>query len=147
MTKYETHVLPHIQSVEGWVLGGLTEEEIAQRLGIGCRTLKKYKREHKEFGEILNSGKDRIIARVEEALIKKAIGYTYTEKKTVDKGDRTEETITEKVLPPDLSAISFVLKNYCPEKWGDLKNEISAHHHAGGVVILPEILNDEEESP
>ena len=53
------------------------------------------------------------------ALLKKAMGYKYTEVRTVDKGDKVEVTTTEKEVPPDLSAISFVLRNYCPEKWSD----------------------------
>ena len=142
-SKYEAYVLPQLQSIKSWVLGGLDEGEIAQRLGICCQTLKKYKKEHKELDEILNSDRDKIIAEIEKALIKKAKGYTYVETKRVDKGDREEITVTEKEMPPDLSAISFLLRNYCPEKWSDKPSVQKEQESTGGVVILPDILEEE----
>ena len=143
MTKYETHVLPHLDSVRKWVCEEMSEAQIAQRLGIGCRTLKKYKEEHDELGEIFITERERIIARVEEALLKRAVGYTYTERKVVDKGDKVEETTTEKEMPPDLNAILILLKTYSPEKWND-KLKVEAHT-GGGVVILPEVLKEDED--
>jgi len=58
-------------------------------------------------------------ARVEQALLRRALGVTVTEKRTEysDKGEKT--VTTEKELPPDLSAQVFWLKNRCPEKWRD----------------------------
>lgn len=142
---YETKVRPRLQSVKGWILQGLDEAAIAQRLGVSCRTLKKYKREHNEFCQVLKSGREEVIAEVEDALIKKAKGYIYNEVKTVDKGDRIETTTTQKEVPPDLSAISFLLRNYCPERWSDKPTMQSAEESFGGVVILPEILKEEED--
>ena len=142
MIKYETHVLPKLESVEEWVLGGLSEEEIAQRLGIGCRTLKKYKEGHEELREILCTDREQIIAKVEKSLVKRAMGYKYTEEKIVDKGDKVEKTTTIKEMAPDLNAILILLKTYSPEKWNDkLKVENTG---GGGVVILPDILRDME---
>lgn len=144
-TKYETHVLPHLQSVESWILEGLDEERIAQRLGVSSRTFKKYKEEHKELETVLSLSRDTVLAEVEKALLKKARGYTYVETKTVDKGDKVEVTTTEKEMPPDLSAISFLLRNYCPEKWSDKPTAQKEQAQSGGVVILPDILETDEE--
>lgn len=144
ITKYEKYVQPKLQLVKRWVLEERSESEIAQRLGIGYQTLKKYKEEHKAFGEILELGREGVIAEVEDALMKKAKGYTYTETKTVEKEDRTETTTTEKEMPPDLSAISFLLRNFCPEKWSDKPNVQKEEAVGGGVVILPEIMEEEE---
>lgn len=142
--KYEVYVLPHLHSVESWVLEGIDEDGIAQRLGVCSQTLKKYKKEHEELARILNSGRREILAGVENALLKKAKGYTYTETKTVDKGDRIEVTTTEKEMPPDLSAISFLLRNYCPEKWSDKPSVHKEEQAVSGVVILPDILKEED---
>ncbi len=141
--KYHTHVLPRLDSIEEWVAEGIDEKEIAQRLGILSRTLERYKKEHDELFFAICKGRERIINKVEKALLKKAIGYTYIEKKVVDKGDKREETITHKEVPPDLSAISFLLKNLCPEKWAD-KPISQKETEGGGVVILPDILKEEE---
>lgn len=140
--KYETNVFPKLQLIKSWVLENRTEAEIAQRLGIGYQTLKKYKEEHRSLSEILESKREKMLADIEEALIKKAKGYTCTEIKTVEKENRTEVTTTEKEIPPDLSAISFILKNFCPEKWSD-KPASPKDEPCGGVVILPEILDKE----
>jgi len=142
--KYETNVLPHLISVEEWVLEGLTQAQIAQRLGVSCRTFSKYKREHEELRKVLERKPEEIIKRVEEALLKRAVGYTYTEKKVVDKGDKTEETFQDKEMAPDLKAIDMILKTYCPEKWGG-RNEEEKSNQSVGVVILPEILTEEED--
>ena len=90
--------------------------------------------------------RDLIIEEVESALIKKAKGYVYTEIKTVDKGDREETTETQKEVPPDLSAISFLLRNFCPEKWSDKPTAAKEEASGGGVVVLPEVLSEEEEA-
>lgn len=143
-SQYEKCVQPKLLLVKSWVLEERDESEIAQRLGIEYQTLKKYKKEHKAFGEILELGKQGVLAEVEEALLKKAKGYSYTEKKTVEKEERTETTYTEKEVPPDLSAISFLLRNFCPEKWSDKPNVQNAGADEGGVVLLPEITGEEE---
>ena len=144
-TKYEKCVLPQLQSVKSWILEGLGDEQIAQRLGISSRTLNKYKEEHEELATIMTFSREEVLADVEKALLKKAKGYTYIETKTVDKGDKVEITTTEKEMPPDLSAISFLLKNYCPEKWSDKPTAVK-EQNGGGVVILPDILGEKEES-
>ena len=142
--KYKACVLPRLQSVVDWVLDGVGEREIAERLGISKSTLIRYKKSHKELARVLNAGRDKVISDVENALLKKAMGYKYTEVRTVDKGDKVEVTTTEKEVPPDLSAISFVLRNYCPEKWSDKPMSGKEEKQAGGVVILPDIINAEE---
>ena len=58
--KYETNVLPHLISVEEWVLEGLTQAQIAQRLGVSCRTFSKYKREHEELRKVLERKPEEI---------------------------------------------------------------------------------------
>lgn len=144
--KYKENVLPQIENIKAWAADGIDDRQIAQRLGICCRTLKKYKEEHTELAMAMGAKRSVIIEEVENALIKKAKGYVYTEVKTVDKGDRVETTYTEKEVPPDLSAISFLLRNYCPEKWSDKPIAAKEDAPGGGVVILPEILQEEKEA-
>lgn len=141
--KYISNVLPKIEKIGTWYENGLDDEQIARRLGICCRTLKKYKQEHKELAEAMDIKRVTVIKDAENALIKKAKGYTYIEKKTVDKGDKIETTETEKEVPPDLSAISFLLRNLCPEKWSDKPTVACEEASGGGVVVLPEILQEE----
>lgn len=67
--------------VEGWARDGLTDEEIAKNLGIGKTAIYKYKKEHAKFANTLKRGKEVIDYEVENALLKRALGYEYTEVK------------------------------------------------------------------
>ena len=144
--KYNDNVLPRLEEIKAWCAEGLDDGRIAQKLGICCRTFKKYKEEHIELAKATDINCVKIIKDVEAALIKKAKGYVYTETKTVDKGDKVEVTSTEKEVPPDLSAISFLLRNFCPEKWSDKPAAAKTDNVGGGVVVLPEIIQEDEEA-
>ena len=95
-SKYFTHVEPKLELIEGWAMDGLTDEQIANKLGIHISTFYDYKNKYSEFSESLKKGKDIIDYQVEKALLNKAL-----------KGDTT--------------AIIFWLKNRRPDKWRDRK--------------------------
>ena len=95
-SKYFTHVEPKLELIEGWAMDGLTDEQIANKLGIGTSSFYDYKNKYSEFSEALKKGKDIIDYQVEKALLNKAL-----------KGDTT--------------AIIFWLKNRRPDKWRDRK--------------------------
>lgn len=110
--------------LEGWARDGLTDEQIAHNMGINVSTLYSWKKSYKEISEALKKGKEVVDILVENALLKRAIGYKYTERKVIhsDKdGDRIE--VTEKEVPPDTTAQIFWLKNRKPEEWRD-KREV-----------------------
>lgn len=102
--------------VEAWARDGLIEEQIAKNLGIGVSTLSKYKVEHVELVEALKSGKEVVDYQVENSLLKRAMGYSYTEKEYRD-GELVKETVKE--VAPDTTAQIFWLKNRKPKEWRD----------------------------
>ncbi len=59
--------------VEGWARDGLTDEQIANNLGIGKTTFYKFKDEHSELSELLKKGKEVVDYQVENALLKNAL--------------------------------------------------------------------------
>lgn len=62
--------------------------------------------------------------KVENALLKRALGYTYTEvKKEGTVNGTAKVTVTEKTMPPDVAAIIFWLKNRKPEVWREIITE------------------------
>lgn len=65
--------------LEGWARDGLTDEQIAQCMGIVPSTLYEWKKKHSEISEALKKGKAVIDRQVENALLKRALGYSYTE--------------------------------------------------------------------
>ena len=59
--------------VEGWARDGLTDEQIANNLGISKTTFYKFKDEHSELSELLKKGKEVVDYQVENALLKNAL--------------------------------------------------------------------------
>jgi hypothetical protein len=143
--KYDTHVKPKLLLIEAWARDGLTDEDIAKNLNISHESFYKYKREHTEFSDTLKRGKDEVDITVENALYKRAMGYSYNE--------ITQEAVTDPVtgkdilavtkvvtkeVAPDTTAQIFWLKNRKPVQWRD-KQEID-HRMPDGL----EVLKDDE---
>lgn len=106
--------------IEAWARDGLTDEQIAKNIGISRSTLSEWKKRFPDFSDALKRGKEVVDTIVENALLKKALGYTAEEIKTTYRsGEEFEKIVTEKPIPPDAAALIFWLKNRCPEKWRD----------------------------
>ena len=62
--------------VEGWSRNGLTQQQIADNLGINIDTLINYKKKYLEFSEALKKGKEVIEIEVEQILASSGAGNT-----------------------------------------------------------------------
>lgn len=113
--------------IEGWARDGLVDEQIAKNIGINPGTLYVWKQKYPEFSEALKKGKEVVDREVENALLKRALGYEYTEVKIEEEfGEVTKKTTTVKQVVPDTTAQIFWLKNRKPAEWRDKQNiEIS----------------------
>ena len=80
--------------IEGWARDGLTDKQIAGKMGISEVTLNSYKKKYPKFFKSLKKGKEVVDYQVEKALLNKALG-----------GDTTAQI--------------FWLKNRRPDKWRD----------------------------
>lgn len=118
-SKYLTHVEPKLKLIECWARDGLTDEQIANNLGVSRNTLYKYKDEHIELFEHLKKGKELVDYEVENALLKRALGYNY-EEVTYEMGEETKRVV--KHVAPDTTAQIFWLKNRKPIQWRDKKD-------------------------
>lgn len=136
--KYEYWLTPEgLLKLEGWARDGLTDEQIAHNMGIAYSTLKNWKDKHVAILAALKKGKEVVDRQVENALLKRALGYEYEEvKEKYELGDLTERTVTKKQVIPDTTAQIFWLKNRKPEKWRD-KQEVEDNTALGK---LDEIL-------
>lgn len=106
--------------LQGWARKGLTDEQLAHNMGITAKTLYEWKNKYSEIREALKQGKEVVDILVENALLKRALGYKYTERKIVESekdGKRIETTVKEVV--PDTTAQIFWLKNRKPSEWRD----------------------------
>ncbi|XZK30819.1 transposase [Clostridium perfringens] len=146
-SKYESIVEPKLVVIEGWARNGLTIEQIAKNLGISKVTFYKYISEHIELSERLKKGKEVVDIEVENALLKRALGYKVDEvtKELIE----DEETgiselkvtkIVTKEVAPDTTAQIFWLKNRKPEEWRDKKDV----KHEGNINNPYENLTKEQ---
>ena len=154
-SKYETHVKARFLEIAAWCRDGATDIEMMKALGIGKDAFYRYKKDNKEFSDLLKNNKEIIDIKVENALLKRALGAHETIKKVIKTKDYKKvgnefkivdkfETIEEDVfIAPDLAAIIFWLKNRRRDKWRD-KQEIE---HSGNIGIEEYIsdVEDEEE--
>jgi len=125
-SKYETHVKPNLDKVREWVENGATDEEVAKALRISMASLYSYKAKHKEFLESFTRARTKIVIDIKNALLKKALGFSYEEEKRVGKKDKNGENIVlvekySRYCPPSETAAAMLLRNYDPE-WRDTDN-------------------------
>ena len=106
--------------LEGWAKSGLTDEQIAKNIGINRTTLYDWKKKEANIADALKKGKEVIDFEVENALLKKALGYTITIKEERLDKDGCVHTLEKDVhIPPDTTAQIFWLKNRQVKKWRD----------------------------
>lgn len=114
--------------LKGWARDGLTDEQIAENMGIGRSTLYEWKGRYTDIADALKEGKEVADRHVENALYKRALGYEYDET-TQELGEDGELVVTKVVTKqerPDVVAQVFWLKNRKPQEWrkpGPLEEE------------------------
>lgn len=109
--------------LEGWARDGLTDEQIAYNIGIHVSTLYEWKKKYEEFDEALKRGKEVVDREVENALLKRALGYSYDEITEIrEEGVLIQKKVVKKHIVPDTTAQIFWLKNRRPDIWRDKKD-------------------------
>lgn len=135
--KYEQWLTEEgLLQLEAWARKGLTDEQIAANIGISRSTLNEWKNRFSDISDTLKRGKEIVDIQVENALLKRALGYTYKEiTREAQFNPQTEQyemVVTKEVtkeVVPDTTAQIFWLKNRKPEEWRDKKDV----EHSGSV--------------
>ncbi|MEG0741915.1 MAG: hypothetical protein RR521_06775 [Clostridia bacterium] len=133
--KYEEWLEPDgLLRLEAWARNGLTMEQIAHNCGCSLSTLKDWRGKYPAILAALKKGRDVADIEVENALHKKALGYTIKlqkiyKLKRVDYSEETGKRIREVEelvegyedmhVPADTTAQIYWLKNRRPETWRD----------------------------
>lgn len=125
--KYQKWLKPeNLILIEGWARDGLTDEQIASNMGICRDTLIQWKKKYPDISDTLKKGKEVVDRLVENALLKRALGYEYEEvSDKYEGGVLTEHKVVKKQVVPDTTAQIFWLKNRKPEEWRD-KREVDS---------------------
>ena len=140
---YETTIKPRLSEISEWLKNGATDKQIAYNLGITQKTLCKYKAEKSELSEFFKNERQSLVLQLRGALIKRAMGFNYTETKTVkeqvdlpdeikkyliengftqeqlDQARLVKTEIANKFALPDVAALNLALKNYDKENWAN----------------------------
>lgn len=144
--KYEYWLTPEgLLKLEAWARDGLIDEQIAENVGINPATLYDWKKRYPEISESLKKGKEVVDIQVENALLKRALGYTYEEvtkelcedAETGEMKLRVTKKVTKEVVP-DTTAQIFWLKNRRSDRWRD-KQDMEHSGQIGGVTIVNDI--------
>ena len=120
--------------LEGWARDGLTNEQIAHNIGINAKTLWEWRNKESKISNVLKKGREVVDYEVENALLKKALGYKYDEI-VYESGIETRR-ITKEVAP-DVIALIFWLKNRKPDKW---KDKVIDNDNEEAITNASEIL-------
>lgn len=124
--------------IEGWARDGCTLAEIAKRMEVSEHVLRRLRREVPAIEAAVKNGREATDRKVERALLRRALGFAYTET-TCERDSKTgeghgKEKVTTKYVPPDLSAQIFWLKNRMPDVWRDKPGETGEERE--GVLVL-----------
>lgn len=133
--------------LEGWARDGLTEEQIAKNMGVSVKTLFNWKHKELPILQALKKGKEVVDFEVENALLKKALGYTITlHKQKVTKDGDVVDTEEEMHVPPDTTAQIFWLKNRRANKWRDKVVDDEIKVASNGILneIKEALANDQK---
>ncbi|MEK3796126.1 helix-turn-helix domain-containing protein [Paenibacillus sp. FSL R7-0204] len=141
--KYHDWLTPEgLLKLEGWARDGLIDEQIALNMGVKRQTLYDWKNKFPDISDALKKGKEVVDRAVENALLKRALGYQYDEvtKEAVKQQDEesgewvtviAETKRVTKEVQGDTTAQIFWLKNRRPDKWRD-KQDVQ---HSGSVDV------------
>ena len=135
--KYQRWLEPDgLLLLEGWARDGLTDEQLAGKMGINPATLYDWKNKYPKISEALKKGKEVVDIQVENALLKRALGYDYQEQR-IEKSDKDGTKIIQTIrhIPADTTAQIFWLKNRRPDKWRDKPIEKTSEDMEVKVVI------------
>lgn len=133
MAKYDEWLTNEgLIKIEGWARDGLTDEKIADKIGIKRQTLYDWKKKYSVFSDTLKQSKKVVDDKVENALFKSAVGY-YVDEERIDSEGNVYPV--RRFVPPNTTAQIFWLKNRKPNEWRDKKQTELTGANGGNLVI------------
>lgn len=138
--------------VESWTRDGYTIADIANRLGVSTNLITVTRKKVPEFDAALRIGRELVDYKVENALLRVALGYKTTEVKVTTtmrygKVVETVKEVTEREQAPNVSAIQTWLYNRQKDKWRNMSGKTSLVDELGedtSIEITVKRANDNE---
>lgn len=131
MKSNEELIKDNLTLIESMVSDGLTDKEIAEKIGMSYSTFRRYKTQNADLKTAIAQGKDRRNQKVVEALYKCCTGYKYYEEVATKVKEEvlaedgrtilTKEDVVVKSIKkyraPDLNAQKYWLNNRDKTQW------------------------------
>lgn len=113
--------------LESWARDGYTIQDIATRVGVSQQRFRVWMNKYPEIKKAVNNGRELVDYKVENALLKAALGYRTKEVRvaTIIRNGKTIETqkeTIEKEQAPNVSACQCWLYNRVPKKWKNMNS-------------------------
>ncbi|MCL2817531.1 MAG: helix-turn-helix domain-containing protein [Clostridiales bacterium] len=112
--------------IEGRRREGVHEAEIAREIGLSASCLSGYKKRYPEFAAALNRQGESVDVEVENALLKRALGFRYEEitrelkfNSLTGEAEMVPVKVVCKEVAPDMAALLLWLKNRRPHRWSE----------------------------
>lgn len=141
---------------EDYARRGMTDKQIAKGLGISKVTFYEYQKKYPNFLNSIKKGKAPVDVEVENALLKRARGFFYTETakefKINQKDGKDNKVLTAikkttKLIVPETAACMAWLKNRRPRLWRDRHDfNISGDMKITVISAIPELRKKEKEN-
>lgn len=132
-----------------WARRGLTQEQIADNIGVSKNTICTWKKKYPQIAQALKKNKEQADAHVENELFERCHGKKVTVKrafkvKRVEYDEQTgrkvreyEEIETadeEQYVPGDVGAMKYYLDNRCRKRWSSKSD----------VIPVPSVQKEEK---
>lgn len=146
----------NLKKITEWSKLGLFDKQIAKNMGISLATYYLYKKKYPKIQEAIEEGKEVVDIEVENALLKKCLGYNvpvikcfkiknikYNENgKKIEETEEIVEHEEEMHIPADTTAQIFWLKNRRPKEW---RERVEVETNTEELNKVTELLNKIEQ--
>lgn len=131
--------------LEGWARDGLTDEQIAHNMGISRKTLALWKNKYSDISDTLKKGKEIVDIQVENALLKRALGYEYvetTKERIIDSGQKKRHNGESELIQEEWEICLAYFKYRCA--YCGREDELTKDHldplHNGGKLTFSNVI-------
>jgi hypothetical protein len=125
-----------ITLISQWRREGIPFEEIAVKyIGASSKTVWRWTKENDELATALQISKDTTNGKVEQALLKRALGYEYNEVTAeLVEGEMRTTKVTRKHVSPDVKACLSWLYSRRPDRWRAIQDPLDNDAEAIGIA-------------
>jgi hypothetical protein len=130
---------------------GARQQDVAEFFGVSTSTVAIWAERNEDFKQAAREGAIMFGMKVAETLGQRALGYDYTETEMaehLDKYGRVHKLmkVTNRHMPPDVTAIIFYLKNRHRDAWADVNRvEVDASVEITQTLNMERLTEAERE--